>query len=210
MYSFTALFIFHFMQHLSRTRFGILSSDFPYGAYLNPNTLSAEEIGNKQAPSPWDWIQWRRAFSLQWRHNGHDNVSNHQPHDCLLNRLFRCRSKKTSKLRITGFCAGNSPGPVNSPHKWPVTRKVFPFDNVIMLVEEINTCNIDVILQKEHSFNALTVDFRPWCIKPHLYHKFMHLKESKWLQNQATRQPYLYHMPCTNWCVHNVDDTTHS
>ena len=27
---------------------------------------------------------------------------------CLLNRLFRRRSKKTSKLRITGLCAGNS------------------------------------------------------------------------------------------------------
>ena len=23
-------------------------------------------------------------------------------------------------------------GPVNSPHKWPVTRKMFPFDDVIM------------------------------------------------------------------------------
>ena len=47
--------------------------------------------------------------SLQWRHNDHDGVSNHQPHDCLLNRLFRRRSKKTSKLRVTGLCAGNSP-----------------------------------------------------------------------------------------------------
>ena len=28
----------------------------------------------------------------------------------LLNRLFRRRSKKTSKLRVTGLCAGNSPG----------------------------------------------------------------------------------------------------
>ena len=34
---------------------------------------------------------------------------------CLLNRLFRRRSKKTSKLRVTGLCAGNSPGLVNSP-----------------------------------------------------------------------------------------------
>ena len=33
---------------------------------------------------------------LLWRHNGWDGVSNHQPHDCLLNRLFRHRSKKTS------------------------------------------------------------------------------------------------------------------
>ena len=46
---------------------------------------------------------------LQLRHDGRDSVSNHQPHDCLLNRLFRRRSKKTSKLRVTGLCAGNSP-----------------------------------------------------------------------------------------------------
>ena len=69
---------------------------------------------------------------LRLRHNGPDCVSNHQPQQCLLNRSFRCRSKKTSKLRVTGLCAGNSPGPVNSPHKWPVTRKMFPFDDVIM------------------------------------------------------------------------------
>ena len=47
--------------------------------------------------------------SLQWRHNGCDGVSNHQPHDCLLNRLFRRISKKTSKLHVTGLCEGNSP-----------------------------------------------------------------------------------------------------
>ena len=153
-------------------------------------------------------------ISLQWRHNGRDSVSNHQPHDCLLSRLFRRRSKKTSKLRVTGLCAGNSPAtgefpaqmasnaenvsiwwrhhvnsffffllltaftdflqgwligtweitsswqwrynepdgrskktskprvaglcvgnsPVNSPHKWPITRNMFPFDDVIMIV----------------------------------------------------------------------------
>ena len=71
--------------------------------------------------------------ALQWRHNGRDCVSNQQPRDCLLKRLFRLRSKKTSKLRVTGLCAGKSPGPVNSPHKWPVTRKMFPFYDVIML-----------------------------------------------------------------------------
>ena len=48
--------------------------------------------------------------SLRWRHNGCDSVSNHQPRDCFLNRLFRRRSKKTSKLRATGLCVGNSPG----------------------------------------------------------------------------------------------------
>ena len=49
-------------------------------------------------------------MSLHWRHNDPDSVSNHQPHDCLLNCLFRRRSKKTSKLRVTGLCVGNSPG----------------------------------------------------------------------------------------------------
>ena len=42
--------------------------------------------------------------SLQWRHNERGGISNHQSHDCLLSRLFRHRSKKTSKLRVTGFC----------------------------------------------------------------------------------------------------------
>ena len=83
-------------------------------------------------------VQWHGYDSrasqstLHWRHNDHDSVSNHQPHGCLLNRLFRRRSKKTSKLRVTGLCVGNWPGPVNSPHKGPVTRKMVPFDDVIM------------------------------------------------------------------------------
>ena len=46
--------------------------------------------------------------SLQWRHNGRDGVLNHQPHDCLLKRLFRRKSKKKPKLRVTGLCAGKS------------------------------------------------------------------------------------------------------
>ena len=49
------------------------------------------------------------TFALHWRHNGHDSVSNNQPHHCLLNRLFRRTSNKTSRLRVTGLCAGNSP-----------------------------------------------------------------------------------------------------
>ena len=38
-----------------------------------------------------------------------ENSTNHLPYDCLLRRLFRGRSKKTSKLRVTGLCEGNSP-----------------------------------------------------------------------------------------------------
>ena len=70
--------------------------------------------------------------TLQWSHNERHGISNYQPHDCLLNHLFRRRWKTTSKFRVTGLCEGNSPGPVNSPHKGPVTRKMFPIDDVIM------------------------------------------------------------------------------
>ena len=42
-------------------------------------------------------------------HNERNWVSNHQPRDCLLNSLFRLKSKKASKLRATCFCEGNSP-----------------------------------------------------------------------------------------------------
>ena len=49
------------------------------------------------------------ALILQWRHNERHGVSNYQPHDSSLIRLFRRISRKTSKLRATGFCEGNSP-----------------------------------------------------------------------------------------------------
>ena len=47
--------------------------------------------------------------SLQWRHNEPGGVSNHRRVHSLFNYLFRRRSKKTSKLRVTGICMGNSP-----------------------------------------------------------------------------------------------------
>ena len=55
-------------------------------------------------------VQWEIIqYTLLSHHNGCDGVSNHQPHEGLLNRLFGRRSKKTLKLRVTGLCVGNSP-----------------------------------------------------------------------------------------------------
>ena len=53
-------------------------------------------------------MHWPTEVALWWHHNEGDGISNHQPHNCLLNRFFRHRSKKTSKLHITGLCVGNS------------------------------------------------------------------------------------------------------
>ena len=78
----------------------------------------------------WYFVDDRQT--IQWRHNERDGVSNHWRLDCLLSRFFRRRSKKTSKLRATGLYAGNSP--VNLLYKGPVTRQMFPFDDVIMIL----------------------------------------------------------------------------
>ena len=55
----------------------------------------------------WIIVNLTQGSTCQWRNNGLDSVSNHQPHGCLLNRLFRRRSKKTLKLRVTGLCANS-------------------------------------------------------------------------------------------------------
>ena len=72
------------------------------------------------------------TLALQWRHNEPAGVSNHQPHDCLLTRLFRHRSKKISKLRVTGLCEGNSPVAGEFPAQRVSNAEKFPFDDVIM------------------------------------------------------------------------------
>ena len=56
------------------------------------------------------WCKKDITPALQWRHNDCDSVSIHQRLDYLLNHLIRHRSKKTSKLHLTGLCVGNSLG----------------------------------------------------------------------------------------------------
>ena len=66
--------------------------------------------------------------TLQWRHYELDGVSNHQPHDC----YSRADQRKHQSSASLVFVWGIHRSPVNSPHEWPVTRKTFPFDDVIM------------------------------------------------------------------------------
>ena len=65
-------------------------------------------------PVPWAaqlgvYLDQNIVIALQWHHDEGDGGSNHQPHDYLLNRLFRIGAYKKSKLRVTGLCEGNSP-----------------------------------------------------------------------------------------------------
>ena len=61
----------------------------------------------RENPSFTSQIASNAELSLPWRHDELDGVSNNRRPDCLLNRLFRRRSKKISKLRVTGLCEGN-------------------------------------------------------------------------------------------------------
>ena len=108
------------LHYLSRTQIQILYSVLHQVNYRHC-IVNASPILNSLAPGRWDRyfksiilkpIIQKSSLdtSLQWRHNGLDGISNHQPHHCLLGRLFKRRSKKTSKLSVTGLFVGNSPG----------------------------------------------------------------------------------------------------
>ena len=117
--------------HFNKSYRSIASSYFLCILQITARTFSKSNPGGSLTFATFDragWpsyypvsvIMWPWAFgSLQWHHNGCDGVSNHQPHGCLLNRLFGRRSKKTSKPRVTCLCAVNSPGTGEFPAQMP-------------------------------------------------------------------------------------------
>ena len=64
-------------------------------------------------------------YPLLWRQNGYGSVSNHQPHDCLLNRYADADHRRHQSSASLAFVRGIHRWPVNSPHKWPVTLIFF-------------------------------------------------------------------------------------
>ena len=86
--------------------------------------------------------------------------------------------RKHQSSASLAFVRGIHRSPVNSPHKWPVTRKMFPFDDVIMncmkrlltgilLHRKIITCGIIIITYK----SALVTILLTWrrIIENHLF-----------------------------------------
>ena len=91
--------------------------------------------------------------------------------------------RKHQSSTSLAFVWGIHRWPVNSPHKWPVTPKMFPFDDVIMRCQ--GSCNIthifliiapmifvdyiDGLVQDCSNSSALAVELLQSCAKPSIY-----------------------------------------
>ena len=64
--------------------------------------------------------------------------------------------RKHQSSASLAFVRGIHRWPVNSPHKWPVMRKMFPFNDVIMntMRQGINRYDIAIVLPEYSSFNS--------------------------------------------------------
>ena len=120
--------------------------------------------------------------ALQWRHNERGGVSNHKRLDYLLNRLFRRRSKKTSKLRVTGLCEGNPPVTGGFPSQWVS-----------------NTENVSIWWRyHESSYVALHITPTMYllCTEPHhlthLWHLSMYCPENTSLMMWSKNQLWIF------------------
>ena len=148
------------------------------------------------------------SISLQWRHNGCDGISNHQPHDCLLNRLFSCKSKKTSKLCVTGLCEGNSPVTSEYPAQMASNAENASIWCVIVLCsvcwtiwnshkscKAIVLCPSIIFLK---SFHSLLMEYSLYCIVNPSIVFCVHVK-MHWISNRDVGflilQDYASHVP---------------
>ena len=123
-------------------------------------------------------FQW--DSSLQWHHNEHNGISNHRHFSCLLNRLFRSRSRKTSKLRVTGLCVGNSPVTGEFP-----SQRASNVENV-----SIWWCHHVTRPIHLHSMgNISCVEFQRYPFKFHTKHLTCTLKDVKFTEKVKIQEP---------------------
>ena len=117
------------------------------------NDFIAVYINKQRKPSLWlsydatwyniwydiyiSFIMWQNELRLWFNH--YDDVIMRAMASQITSLTIVCsnvysrrRSKESSKLRVAGLVRGVHQWAVNSPHKWPVTRKMFTFDDVIM------------------------------------------------------------------------------
>ena len=89
--------------------------------------------------------QTNYIMTLKWPHNERDVVSNYARLDCLLGSNFKENIKAPRHWPLWGeTTCGRYRWPVDSPHKGPVTRKVYPFDDVNMNIQVPKMWEVEV------------------------------------------------------------------
>ena len=106
-----------------------------------------------------------QSYTLQWRHNERDSVSIQITsltivYSTVYSDVDQRKNQSSASLVVV---RGIHWWPVNSPHKGPVTRKMFPFDDVIM--NNSNRCqsiNPDEYRQVDHINMLRTIITKTW------------------------------------------------
>ena len=80
--------------------------------------------------TPYDTVYYITVSS-----NDRHGVANHRSIECLFNSLFRLTTKKHQSSHYCPFVRGIHRWPVDSPHKGPVTPKMFPFGDIIICIK---------------------------------------------------------------------------
>ena len=93
-------------------------------------------------------LMQKKNIPLQWRHNERDAVSNHRRLDCLFGRLLSANQRKHQSSASLVFVRRIRRWPVNSSHKGPGTRKMFPFDGVNIPSHAIGILGMKLVSRK--------------------------------------------------------------
>ena len=129
------------LQHVSLSK----STRFIYCGRLILDTFS---LITPHSNALYREVSHIRCISLQWRHNGRYGVSNHIVYSSVYSGADQTKYQSSASL---AFVRGIHWWPVNSPHKWPVTRKMFSFDDVIMSISHRhNPLSINISRLKEY------------------------------------------------------------
>ena len=125
-YSGTPLYVSTYVMWTSFTRLGIfnlMNDHHKMKYYVHVCRLYQDWLN--LARTPWDNPRMDNSVVIM-------DISNHQPHDCLLNSLFRRKSKETPKLHVTGLCEGNSLVTGEFPAQRASNAENVSFDDIIM------------------------------------------------------------------------------
>ena len=121
------------------------------GINIQDNTLRTKYVENKSVNRPHYMYQWTCVVKIVWESHYNDVIlSAMAPQITSLTIVYstvysRRRWKKHQSSSSLAFVRGIHRWPVNSPHKGPVTRKMFPLDDVIMVFIS-DTLSVDWLL----------------------------------------------------------------